>query len=41
MSYLVAQLLIDDFARNGYKVVAPDLFEGDPAPVAAVDNVRT
>ncbi|KAH6916279.1 dienelactone hydrolase endo-1,3,1,4-beta-D-glucanase [Coprinopsis sp. MPI-PUGE-AT-0042] len=26
------QLLVDDFARNGYKVVAPDYFHGDPAP---------
>ena len=26
------QLLADDFARNGYKVVVTDLFEGDPVP---------
>ncbi|KAI0320497.1 Alpha/Beta hydrolase protein [Amylostereum chailletii] len=25
-------LLIDDFAKNGFQVYAPDLFEGDPAP---------
>lgn len=24
------QLLAGDFARNGYKIYAPDLFEGDP-----------
>ena len=24
------QLLADDFARNGFKVYAPELFEGDP-----------
>ena len=29
------QLLADDFARNGYKVVMPDLFDGDPAPTNA------
>ena len=27
------QLLCDDFARNGYKTVMPDLFNGDPLPV--------
>nr|GAT47358.1 predicted protein [Mycena chlorophos] len=27
-----AQLLADDFARHGYKVVVPDLFNGDPVP---------
>ncbi|KAI0046931.1 alpha/beta-hydrolase [Auriscalpium vulgare] len=26
------QLLVDDFARNGFKVYAPDFFNGDPAP---------
>ncbi|TBU22617.1 alpha/beta-hydrolase [Dichomitus squalens] len=30
-------LLIDDFARNGYKVVAPDVFDGEPAPVNAFE----
>ncbi|KAI0031332.1 alpha/beta-hydrolase [Vararia minispora EC-137] len=25
-------LLVDDYARNGFQVYAPDLFEGDPAP---------
>ncbi|KAH9016710.1 alpha/beta-hydrolase [Lactarius hengduanensis] len=30
-------LLIDDFARNGFKVYAPDLFEGDPADQNALD----
>ncbi|KAH9958031.1 Alpha/Beta hydrolase protein [Russula dissimulans] len=29
------QLLASDFARNGFKVYAPDLFEGDPAPASA------
>ncbi|KAI0263057.1 chlorocatechol-degradation protein [Gloeopeniophorella convolvens] len=29
-------LLIDDFARNGFKVYAPDLFEGDPVPANAL-----
>ncbi|KAH9991596.1 dienelactone hydrolase endo-1,3,1,4-beta-D-glucanase [Russula vinacea] len=26
------RLLADDFARNGFKVYAPELFEGDPVP---------
>ncbi|KAF6742995.1 dienelactone hydrolase endo-1,3,1,4-beta-D-glucanase [Ephemerocybe angulata] len=26
------KLLADDFARNGWKVVVPDLFNGDPVP---------
>ncbi|KAJ2917121.1 hypothetical protein MD484_g3311, partial [Candolleomyces efflorescens] len=30
-----AQLLADDFAKNGYKVVIPDYLNGDPAPVDA------
>jgi len=28
-------LLVDDFARNGFKVYAPELFEGDPVPTDA------
>ncbi|KAI0695338.1 alpha/beta-hydrolase [Cerioporus squamosus] len=28
-------LLADDYARNGFKVVMPDLFDGDPAPTNA------
>ncbi|KAH9057910.1 alpha/beta-hydrolase [Lactarius deliciosus] len=30
-------LLIDDFARNGFKVYAPDLFEGDPVDQNALE----
>ena len=30
------QLLADDFARNGFKVVMPDVFDGEPAPVEAL-----
>ncbi|KAK7050315.1 dienelactone hydrolase endo-1,3,1,4-beta-D-glucanase [Favolaschia claudopus] len=26
------KLLVDDFARNGFKTIAPDLFNGDPVP---------
>jgi len=26
------QLLVDDFARNGFKTIMPDLFNRDPAP---------
>ncbi|KZV64009.1 alpha/beta-hydrolase [Peniophora sp. CONT] len=33
-------LLADDFARNGYKVVAPDLFEGEPMPADLLDSVK-
>jgi dienelactone hydrolase len=33
------QLLIDDFARNGFKVYAPDLFEDDPVPPDALTTV--
>ncbi|KAJ7505550.1 dienelactone hydrolase [Mycena galericulata] len=32
-----SQLLADDFARNGFKVVAPDYLHGDPIPVAAME----
>lgn len=31
------QLLADDYARNGFKVVIPDILNGDPAPVDALD----
>ena len=31
------QLLADDFARNGFKVVAPDIFDGEPAPLNAFE----
>ncbi|KAI0313050.1 Alpha/Beta hydrolase protein [Amylostereum chailletii] len=30
-------LLADDFARNGFKVYMPDLFDGDPVPVNAFE----
>src|SRR6266566_4417528 len=33
------QLLVDDFARNGFKVYAPDLFEDDPVPPDALTTV--
>ncbi|VDB98763.1 unnamed protein product [Peniophora sp. CBMAI 1063] len=33
-------LLADDFARNGWKVVVPDLFEGEPMPADLLDNVK-
>ena len=33
------QLLADDFARNGFKVYFPDLFEGDPVPTEALNSV--
>jgi len=31
-----AQLLVDDFARNGFKVIAPDYLNGDPIPADAM-----
>jgi len=31
------QLLVDDFARNGFKVVAPDIFNGDAVPPEVMD----
>ncbi|KAF9459320.1 dienelactone hydrolase endo-1,3,1,4-beta-D-glucanase [Collybia nuda] len=31
-----AQLLVDDFARNGFKTIAIDYFNGDPAPPTAL-----
>ncbi|EIW79006.1 dienelactone hydrolase endo-1,3,1,4-beta-D-glucanase [Coniophora puteana RWD-64-598 SS2] len=34
------QLLADDFARNGFKVVMPDLFEGDNVPVDEMESGR-
>ncbi|KAE9409007.1 dienelactone hydrolase endo-1,3,1,4-beta-D-glucanase [Gymnopus androsaceus JB14] len=36
--FLNAQLLIDDFARNGIKTVAPDLLNKDPIPVDVFDS---
>ncbi|KAI0030031.1 Alpha/Beta hydrolase protein [Vararia minispora EC-137] len=31
-------LLCDDFARNGFKVYAPDEFEGEDVPIASFDS---
>ena len=39
ISYIHCQLLVDDFARNGFKVYAPDLFEDDPVPADALNPV--
>ncbi|KAF7316065.1 Dienelactone hydrolase endo-1,3,1,4-beta-D-glucanase [Mycena indigotica] len=33
------KLLVDDFARNGFYTVMPDMFEGDPVPADALDTV--
>ncbi|KAF9219730.1 alpha/beta-hydrolase [Gyrodon lividus] len=33
-----AQLLADDFARNGFKVVAVDYFDGDALPLDAMND---
>jgi hypothetical protein len=39
ISFFHRQLLIDDFARNGFKVYSPDLFEDDPVPADALSTV--
>jgi len=36
-----SQLLVDDFASNGYKTVAPDYLNGDPIPADAFDAGKT
>lgn len=37
--YVNAKLLCDDWAGQGYRVLMPDLFEGDPVPIEML-NVR-
>jgi len=32
------QLLVDDFARNGFKTISIDYLNGDPVPDGALDN---
>ncbi|CDO69666.1 hypothetical protein BN946_scf184851.g54 [Trametes cinnabarina] len=32
------KLLVDDFARNGFHTIMPDLFQGDPYPEDALDR---
>ncbi|OBZ68228.1 hypothetical protein A0H81_11842 [Grifola frondosa] len=34
------RLLVDDFARNGYRTVMPDLFEGDPMPSSELERAK-
>ncbi|PBK65878.1 alpha/beta-hydrolase [Armillaria solidipes] len=36
-----AQLLADDFAKNGFKIVMPDYFNGDAVPIDALEPGRT
>lgn len=36
--FINAQLIADQFAANGYFVVMPDLFEGDPMPLNRPDD---
>jgi len=38
IQFLNNQLLISDLAKNGFKTVAPDLFNGDPAPAIVRDG---
>lgn len=33
-----SRLLADDFAKNGFQVFLPDLFNGDPIPVEAMEK---
>lgn len=32
------QLLVDDFARNGFRTIMPDLFQGDALPEDALNR---
>ncbi|EMD39198.1 hypothetical protein CERSUDRAFT_81960 [Gelatoporia subvermispora B] len=32
------KLLVDDFARNGFRTIAPDIFNGDPLPDSALND---
>ncbi|KAI8970925.1 alpha/beta-hydrolase [Trametes punicea] len=32
------KLLVDDFARNGFRTIMPDLFQGDPYPEDALNR---
>lgn len=34
------KLLVDDFARKGYRTIAPDYLNGDPAPPYAWNNTE-
>jgi dienelactone hydrolase len=36
--FINAQLIADQFAANGYLVVMPDLFGGDPIPLNRPDG---
>jgi len=38
MTWINNQLLADDFAKNGFKVVVIDLFHGDPFPPATLSG---
>ncbi|KAG9218647.1 hypothetical protein PLEOSDRAFT_1076398 [Pleurotus ostreatus PC15] len=40
ISLINSRLLVDDFARNGFKTVAPDIFNGDPVPEDYLDSKR-
>ncbi|KAJ6475996.1 dienelactone hydrolase endo-1,3,1,4-beta-D-glucanase [Mycena vitilis] len=37
LEYLNTKLLADDYARNGFKTVVPDYFNGSPAPLEVID----
>ncbi|KAI0073690.1 alpha/beta-hydrolase [Panus rudis PR-1116 ss-1] len=41
IDFINNQLLADDFARNGFKVIAPDYLHGDPGPATALDPGST
>jgi len=41
IDFINNKLLVDDFALNGFKVIAPYIFEGDPVPLSALDDPKS
>ncbi|KAJ7676701.1 Alpha/Beta hydrolase protein [Mycena polygramma] len=37
LEFVNTKLLADDYARNGFKTVVPDLFNGSPAPLEIIE----
>ena len=38
MQFVLYQLLVDDFARNGLQTYLPDIFNGDALPADIMSN---